>query len=180
MGNTRKWNEILRHERVSHNWTQAQIAQALRVDTKRVSEWDGGKNKPSYKYRAKLQKLFKLSAEEFGFLDDEAPPEGGTSPAFSPAQPLESIDLDGQQPLQLFIPKDTTHAVTIYVHQPGATTPSSFSEEHGIIDDRSTNASGQEHPDGTETIVKRREFFQEGLRIVGQPPLRLTISSIVS
>jgi len=169
MGNTRKWNEILRHERVSHNWTQAQIAQALRVDTKRVSEWEGGKTKPSYKYRAKLQKLFKLSAEEFGFLDDEAaiddeaPPERGTSPA----QPLESIDLDGQQPLQLFIPKDITHAVTIYVHQQGATTSSSFSEEHGIIDDRSTNASGQEHPDGTETIVKRREFFQEGLRIVG-------------
>src|SRR2546427_10889671 len=160
MGNTRKWNEILRHERVSHNWTQAQIAQALRVDTKRVSEWEGGKTKPSYKYRAKLQKLFKLSAEEFGFvddetsIDDEAPPEEGleesTSQAFSPAQPLESIDLDGQQPLQLFIPKDITHAVTIYVHQQGATTPSSFSEEHGIIDDRRTNASGQEHPDGTE------------------------------
>ena len=168
MGNTRKWNEILRHERLSHNWTQAQIAQALRVETKRVSEWEGGKTKPSYKYRAKLQKLFKLSAEEFGFLDDEAsidddaPPEGGTSQAFSPAQPLESIDLDGQQPLQLFIPKDITHAVTIHIHQQVATTPSPFSEEHGIIDDRRTNASGQEHPDGTETIVKRREFLQDG------------------
>lgn len=72
MGNARKWNEILRHERVSHNWTQAQIAQALHVETKRVSEWEGGKTKPSYKYRAKLQKLFNLSAEEFGFLDNEA------------------------------------------------------------------------------------------------------------
>ena len=88
MGNGRKWNEILRHERVSHNWTQAQIAEALHIETKRVSEWEGGKTKPSYKYRAKLQKLFKLSAEEFGFIEEQESSDSSQTSILQSPSPL--------------------------------------------------------------------------------------------
>jgi transcriptional regulator with XRE-family HTH domain len=176
MGDVRKWNEILRHERVSHNWTQAQVAQALHVETKRVSEWEGGKTKPSFKYRAKLQKLFKLSAEEFGFLDHEATidenyprvvnPEGaGTSQESLPASSITSIDVNGQQPIQFLIPHDIPQGVSIHIHMPALTSTSPASEEYAIIDNSITKTSGQEHPSEIEDIVNRRDFNRKALSV---------------
>ena len=176
MGDVRKWNEILRHERLSRNWTQAQIAQALHVDTKRVSEWEGGKTKPSYRYRAKLQKLFKLSAEEFGFLTIEASegdnhpqvktPEGvGTSQESLRAPSLTSIDVDGHQPIQILIPHDIPQGVSIHIHMPSATPPIPSSHEYAIIDNSITNTFGQERPSEIEDIVNRRDFNRRALHV---------------
>ncbi len=71
MENTRKWNEILRYERELHHWSQQKVARALGTDAKKISEWELGKTKPSYKYRAKICKLFGKSSTEFGFIGQE-------------------------------------------------------------------------------------------------------------
>ncbi len=137
MSNARKWNEILRYEREAHNWTQAQVAQALRTDPKRVSEWEVGKTKPSYKYRKMLLKLFSKNAQELGFLaeefSDEAPDDGNPHNEDSDQQddrngiaeeaslPLESpAETEVAQPIQLFIPKATL--VTIQIRQTSSST----------------------------------------------------------
>ena len=174
MDDARKWNEILRQERISRNWTQAQIARALHIDAKRVSEWEVGKTKPSYKYRVRLQKLFKMSAEELGFLATEPTDDDGDPQHESPlvadisressAQPTNSSDLDGHQVIQLFLPDGTPHIVSIHMHPQTTILASASSEENGIMNDKSTNTSGQEYPGGIEDIVKRREFLQDGLR----------------
>jgi len=96
-------------------------------------------------------------------LDQESSIDDDLQEPF-PVQPTTSIDLDGHQPIQLFIHNGTPHVVTIHIHQQAATPASGHSEEHGIIDDSRTNTSGQERPSGIEEIVKRRELFQEGLR----------------
>src|SRR5258708_10903500 len=122
MSNARKWNEILRYEREAHNWTQAQVAEALRADPKRVSEWEVGKTKPSYKYRKMLLKLFSKNAQELGFLaeefSDEVPDDGHPHNEDGDQQddrkgiaeeaslPLESpAETEIAQRIQLFIPK---------------------------------------------------------------------------
>src|SRR5437763_568847 len=77
MDGIRKWNEILRYESELHHWPQQKVAEALRTDAKKVSEWELGKTKPSYKYRARFCKLYHKTAEELGFIGqvfgDEAP-----------------------------------------------------------------------------------------------------------
>ena len=71
MDNARTWYENLRRERELRGWTQLQVAKALHLDPKKVSEWERGKRKPSPKYRAKLFKLYGKNAEDFGFIDQE-------------------------------------------------------------------------------------------------------------
>lgn len=165
MVHIRKWNEILRHERLAHNWTQAQIAEALHVETKRVSEWEGGKTKPSYKYRAKLQKLFKLSAEEFGFVDRETsdiPQQEENREASS--KRLENTSADNSEEsvrihqAQIIGPNGTPLHITVHIHQQAAISPHTTSEQHGIIDGR--NIPEHIHASGTET-VNRRDALQE-------------------
>lgn len=160
MGHTRKWNEILRHERLSHNWTQA-----LHVETKRVSEWEVGKTKPSYKYRAKLQKLFKMSAEEFGFVDNETsdiPQQEEDIKASS--KRLENTSADNSEDsisihqAQIVGPNGTPLHITVHIHQQAPISPSMIAEQHGIIDVR--NIPEQIHASKTDT-VNRRDALQE-------------------
>lgn len=132
MGNVRKWNEILRSERESRNWTQAKVANALRTDPKRVSEWEVGKTKPSYKYRRMLAKLFGKSAEELGFLthefDDEVSDENSHQETnataidvlpqeTNAAQPDIPNTAPLPQPIQLLIPNGAPVYVTIQIHE---------------------------------------------------------------
>src|SRR5215469_18223468 len=71
MESIRKWNEILRYERESHHWSQQQVASALGTDAKKISDYERGKTKPGYRYRAKLCKLYHKTAEELGFISQE-------------------------------------------------------------------------------------------------------------
>jgi len=68
--------------------TQAQIAQALRIETKPVSQWEVGKTKPSYKCRAKLQKLFKMNAEEFGVIEEQESSDSSPTSILQSQSPL--------------------------------------------------------------------------------------------
>jgi transcriptional regulator with XRE-family HTH domain len=118
MDGIRKWNEILRYERESHHWSQQKVAEALRTDAKKVSEWELGKTKPSYKYRARFCKLYHKTAEELGFIGqefgDEAPDDNpqeeyiGASDTPHEEQVSEqaraSYDLSRQQETQILGP----------------------------------------------------------------------------
>lgn len=163
MDKPKKPNKKLQHERELRGWSQQSLAEALGTDFKRVSAWESGANTPSPYYRTKLCTLFGKNAKQLGFLDQESSNDDAPQES-SPVQSTTSIDLDGHQPLQLFIPNATLHVVTIDIHQQAATPASAHPEEHGIIDDSRTNTSGQERPSGIEDTVKRRAFFQEGLR----------------
>jgi hypothetical protein len=70
--------------------------------------------------------------------------------------------LDERQPIQLILPNSTPHVVTLQIQQQAPVPTSASSERDGIIGRR--NALAQEHPGERGDIVKRREFFQEGVR----------------
>jgi transcriptional regulator with XRE-family HTH domain len=61
-------NEALRTERKRRGWTQAKVAEALRVSTKTVVRWENGYAAPFPYYRQKLSILFGKTAQELGLL----------------------------------------------------------------------------------------------------------------
>jgi transcriptional regulator with XRE-family HTH domain len=179
MGNARKWNEILRHERESRNWTQAQIAQALRIETKRVSEWEIGKTKPSYKYRAKLQKLFKMSAEEFGFIVEQESSDSSQTSILQSQSPLPpegdmasrirapSTFLDDGVYTGISSPEDTLPS--LYEKGETLAVPIVWIPAHQVVDVlRNTSNATPEQKLGAALALEAHElttFFDEGWSI---------------
>src|SRR6266566_1699496 len=169
MSKAKKPNRKLQHERELRGWSQQKVASEIDTDEKRVGVWERGESTPSPYYRQKLCALFGKNAEELGFLNDppEENPEIADIPEeYSTAQSTTSIGLGGHQyqPIQLFIPNSTPHVVTIQIQQQAPITTSVSSEGNAIIDIGMTTTLGQERPREAEGTVKRREFFQEGLR----------------
>jgi len=66
-----KWYERLRQERDNRSWTQAKVADQIGVGQKTVSRWERAKRKPTPYEQQKLCKLFDISLEEFGFVDQQ-------------------------------------------------------------------------------------------------------------
>ncbi|HEY4035401.1 MAG TPA: helix-turn-helix transcriptional regulator, partial [Ktedonobacteraceae bacterium] len=58
----------LRTERKRRGWTQAKVAEALRVSTKTVVRWENGYAAPFPYYRQKLSTLFGKTVQELGLL----------------------------------------------------------------------------------------------------------------
>jgi len=63
-------NWKLRTERVQQGWTQAELAEALGVNTKTVVRWELGQAVPYPYYRRQLSILFGKTAQELGLLRD--------------------------------------------------------------------------------------------------------------
>jgi len=186
MGDVRKWNEILRNERESRSWTQAQVANALRTDPKRVSEWEVGKTKPGYRYRRMLMKLFGKNAEELGFLthefDNEVLDENSHQytkvtdilpQETSIAQPDIPNTASLPQPIQLLISGGAPVYITIQVREQ---TPAQLYDESRTfvpVDEQPHAAAYSSHEDTTipttgsgSEAVKRRDFFRETGRVI--------------
>jgi transcriptional regulator with XRE-family HTH domain len=66
-------NERLKRARESRGWSQADVAAAVGTDEKSVGRWERGEHNPTPYYRKKLCELYNKSAEELGFLKNEAP-----------------------------------------------------------------------------------------------------------
>jgi transcriptional regulator with XRE-family HTH domain/tetratricopeptide (TPR) repeat protein len=161
--NSKTPNSRLRHERELRGWSQSKVANEIGTNTDRISRWESGNSTVSPYYREKLIELFGKNANELGFLDDAT---GDDPPAESPeesflSQPTTSINLDGQQPIQLFLPRDAPQVVTIHIQQRSSISSSANSEGSVIINGRITNTSGREHPSEIEDTVNRREALQE-------------------
>ena len=62
MNSVRKWNELLRHQRELHGWSQADLAEEVGTDQKVVSRWECGTSHPSPYFRKKLIDLFGKNA----------------------------------------------------------------------------------------------------------------------
>src|SRR6266566_37295 len=179
MDKPKKPNKKLQHERELRGWSQARLAEKLGTTIKRVSLWECGDTVPDRYYQEKLCDLFSKNAQELGFhdnitIDVNNNPQDGNSKATGThpqensvaqtTQLVKSIHLDGHQPIQLFIPNGTPHTITIHIHQQAPVSTSRYPEQNDIIDIGMTTTLGQERPRETEGTVKRREFFQEGLR----------------
>src|SRR5713226_8843750 len=168
--NSKVPNIRLRSERELRGWSQSKVAKEIGTNTDRISRWECGDSTVSPYYREKLCTLFGKNARELGFLDEasdddpqEEPPElVGISEEPSPTQPTSNINLDGHQPVQIFVPNGP-HIVTVQIYQQPAIPTDMHPGKNGIIDTRTTNTLGQERPGEIGSIVKRREFFQEGL-----------------
>ena len=169
-------NDRLRNERTKRYWTQSDVAGELydrcneeeleehgTIDKNMVSKWERGLHIPGPFWQKKLCELFGVDAETLGFIHQIGTKAADTPQAFPLLPPTKSANLDERQAIQLFISHDTPHVVTIHIHQPAAPT-STYSEENAIIDERITNTFREEYPSEIGSIVKRREFFQEGLR----------------
>ncbi len=170
-------NDRLRNERKKRYWTQSDVAGKLydrcneaeleehgTIDKNMVSKWERGLHIPSPFWQRKLCELFGVDTEALGFIHQIGTEAADTPQAFPLTQPAKSAKLDERQAIQLFIPNDTPHVVTVHIHQPAAPPTSSYSEENAIIDDRITNTFREEYPSEIGSFVKRREFFQEGVR----------------
>src|SRR5579864_3728904 len=61
----------LRDERLSHNWSQQELADQLGTTPVTVSRWENGVSAPSPYFRLKLEKLFGKSLEMLDLLPEE-------------------------------------------------------------------------------------------------------------
>lgn len=166
MSKPKKPNRKLQQERELRGWSQARLAEEIGTDEKRIGVWERGESRPSPFFQAKLCELFGKDAKELGFLGNflEKGSTIVTTPdRSSPVPSATGINSDGYQTIQLFIP-GTPQVVTIHIQPQAQVTTSVSSEENAIIDARMTTTLAQEYPRETEGTVKRREFFQEGLR----------------
>src|SRR5438045_2633020 len=75
MNSVRKWNELLRHQRELHGWSQADLAEEVGTDQKVVSRWECGTSHPSPYFRKKLIDLFGKNAAELGLVEQPEAPE---------------------------------------------------------------------------------------------------------
>src|SRR5947209_18368488 len=60
--------ERLRYERERRGWSQADVAEKVRCDTKTVGRWESGERLPRPYHRQALCELLGKSAEELGLL----------------------------------------------------------------------------------------------------------------
>ncbi len=65
-------NKKLQHERMTHGWSQEDVAAKLGVDVRTVRRWESGQPVRPYNILG-LTKLFEKSAEELGLIDDSQP-----------------------------------------------------------------------------------------------------------
>src|SRR5258708_2803965 len=170
-------NDRLRNERKKRYWTQRDVAGELydrcneeeleehgTIDKNMVSKWERGLHLPIPFWQRKLCELFGVDAETLGFIHQIGTEAANTPQAFPLIPPTKSANLDERQAIQLFIPPGTPPVVTVHIHQPAAASTSTYSEENAIIDERITHTFREEYPSEIGSIVKRREFFQEGVR----------------
>ncbi|MDQ2906821.1 MAG: helix-turn-helix domain-containing protein [Chloroflexota bacterium] len=57
----------LKRAREQRGWTQKELAEKLKIDTKTVNRWENGKSIPRSYYRTLLSELLQKSVEELGF-----------------------------------------------------------------------------------------------------------------
>ena len=74
-----QWSKRLRQERIRHNWRQQDLADQLGTSVVTVKRWERGRQLPSSYFRQKLCALFEKSAEELGFVLDDAPSAEATA-----------------------------------------------------------------------------------------------------
>jgi tetratricopeptide (TPR) repeat protein/transcriptional regulator with XRE-family HTH domain len=67
-----KWNDRLRHERVSRNWRQQDLADQLGTTVVTIQRWERGSQQPSAYFRVKLCALFGKTTQELGFVTSPA------------------------------------------------------------------------------------------------------------
>ena len=69
MNTVKKWNEVVRHERESRGWSQAELAEEVGTDQKVVSRWERGTSHPSPYFRKRLIELFGKNVAELGLIE---------------------------------------------------------------------------------------------------------------
>jgi len=163
-------NLRLKRERELLGWSQEKLAEEIGTTHKIVGRWERGESSPTHYYRERLCKLFGKNAAELGLIDQEVNSKSpdpssekidGQVAALSlevPSQQPTATAINGRPPIQLFLPKDSPHIVTIHIHQQA-------SEENAIIDTRMTNTLGQERRREMDEIVNRREFNRKALGV---------------
>ncbi len=65
------FHEQLRYERTLRGWSQADLAEKMRCDTKTIGRWESGDSFPRPYYRQALREIFGKDAEEFGLLGEK-------------------------------------------------------------------------------------------------------------
>src|SRR5450755_4144752 len=67
------FHEQLRHERELRGWSQADLAEKVRCDTKTVGRWESGDSIPRPYHRQLLSEIFGKNAEELGLVRENIP-----------------------------------------------------------------------------------------------------------
>ena len=81
----------LRLARERRGWTQKELADLIDLpDSRTLRRWECGESSPSLRYRARLCKLFEMSAEELNLVQDNHAPddERRNQPHSEPTQPI--------------------------------------------------------------------------------------------
>jgi transcriptional regulator with XRE-family HTH domain/tetratricopeptide (TPR) repeat protein len=136
--NSKTPNNRLRRERELRGWSQSKVASEIGTNTDRISRWESGDSAVSPYYREKLCTLFGKNAAELGLIEDTG---SGTAKEPLPTQTISSINLDGHQPIQLFLPQSIPHVVTIQIQQQTQTRSDVHSDSSDIIQSGRLNHS---------------------------------------
>src|SRR5579884_2765421 len=72
ISNTALWKDRLRQERIQRNLRQHDLAEQLGTSVATIQRWERGSHLPSAYFRVKLCALFGKSAQELGFVSDDA------------------------------------------------------------------------------------------------------------
>jgi len=86
-------NLRLRRERELRGWSQADLAEKVRCDTKTIGRWESGDSVPRPYHRQSLCEIFKKNAEELGLIGEDVPSlphyPGETPPGESQKTPID-------------------------------------------------------------------------------------------
>ncbi|GLV55814.1 tetratricopeptide repeat protein [Dictyobacter sp. S3.2.2.5] len=86
------WHQRLRHERISRNWRQSDLAEQLGVAITTVQHWERGRHLPSAYFRVKLSALFGNSMQEVNVEDTLL------SPILVTSKEADADDVDNKSP----------------------------------------------------------------------------------
>lgn len=87
----------LRHERELRGWSQADLAEKVRCDTKTVGRWENGESLPRPHHRRLLCEAFGKNAEELGLVHNDNGSYHGQETATSseaPSTQFQPLDID--------------------------------------------------------------------------------------
>lgn len=144
-GQTMKWNDQIRHERKSREWSQSLVAERIGTSPFTVNRWERGHAFPSPFYREQLSELFGKSLEELGLT-----------------RVLQEVGSSGSKKSQFLSDLE-------YMHNEHQTSKNLLISENGHQASKNLLVSENEHHASKNLLISENEAHPEPL-LQGGPP----------
>ena len=161
-----RWSQRIRQERLTRNWRQRDLADQLGTSVLTIQRWEGGNQQPSAYFRIKLCALFGKSAQELGFILDDAP-------TVHPNEREVSTQTAREQALPQKTSSPDYHSVSsdrlVQIYDPAI--PASFFKEDALV-----GRASEFHLLKQQVLTHAGSFALYGLPGVGKTALTIALS----